>query len=331
MILLAALAALALQTPPTASRPSAPPATTPAAQPAPQTVDFARLEVADGAGPAIEVGIWTPPSNGTGDDSRRPMIVISHGNGGDFRSHEATARALAQAGFTVAALTHTGDNWRDQSQAADVAQRPRQIHVLIDYLTGQWDGRGRIDPDRIGAFGFSSGGFSVLTAAGGKPDLSRVVDHCRAHPDFYDCRLVSAHPEAIQSAAIQSWVHDARIKAVAAAAPALGFTFTREGLSGVTQPVQLWRAEEDHVLPSPFYAEPVRDALPRPPEYRVVPGADHFDFLPPCSARLAAAAPIICAATPGFDRAAFQDGFNREIIRFFSQTLSPTAGPARGL
>ncbi|MDK2747835.1 MAG: prolyl oligopeptidase family serine peptidase [Brevundimonas sp.] len=331
MILLAALAALALQTPPSAAVPSAPPATTPAAQPAPQTVGFTRLEVADGAGPAIEVGIWTPPSNGTGDDARRPLIVISHGNGGDFRSHEATARALAQAGFTVAALTHTGDNWRDQSQAANVAQRPRQIHVLIDYLTGQWDGRGRIDPDRIGAFGFSSGGFSVLTAAGGKPDLSRVVDHCRPHPDFYDCRLVSAHPEAIQAAAVQDWIHDARIKAVVAAAPALGFTFTREGLSGLTQPVQLWRAEDDHVLPSPFYAEPVRDALPRPPEYRVVSGADHFDFLPPCSARLAAAAPIICVATPGFDRAAFQEGFNREIIRFFSQALSPTAGPAEDL
>lgn len=321
MILLAALAALALQTPPPAAGPSAPPATTPAAQPAPQTVGFARLEVPDGAGPAIEVGIWTPPSNGTGDDARRPLIVISHGNGGDFRSHEATARALAQAGFTVAALTHTGDNWRDQSQAANVGQRPRQIHVLIDYLTGQWDGRAGIDPDRIGAFGFSSGGFSVLTAAGGKPDLSRVIDHCRANPNFYDCRLVSAHPEAIQSAAVQKWVHDTRIKAVVAAAPALGFTFTREGLSGVTQPIQLWRAEADHVLPSPFYAEPVRDALPRPPEYRVVSGADHFDFMPPCSARLAAAAPIICVATPGFDRAAFQEQFNRDVVRFFRQTL----------
>ncbi|OYW91431.1 MAG: hypothetical protein B7Z13_12540 [Caulobacterales bacterium 32-67-6] len=259
MILLAALAALALQTPPSAAGPSAPSATTPAAQPAAQTVGFTRMEVADGAGPAIEVGIWTPPPNGTGDDARRPLIVISHGNGGDFRSHEATARALAQAGFTVAALTHTGDNWRDQSQAADVAQR--------------------------------------------------------------DCRLVSAHPEAIQAAAVQDWIHDARIKAVAAAAPALGFTFTREGLSGVTQPVQLWRAEDDHVLPSPFYAEPVRDALPRPPAYRVVPGADHFDFLPPCSARLAAAAPIICVATPGFDRAAFNEDFNREVVRFFRQTL----------
>ncbi|WAC59452.1 alpha/beta hydrolase family protein [Brevundimonas sp. SL130] len=306
-----ALAALNLQAAPL---PVAPPASPVVAA---QTVDFARLEIADGAGPAIEAGVWTPPSKA---GTRRPLIVISHGNGGDFRSHEATARALAQAGFTVAALTHTGDNWRDQSQATNVAQRPRQLHVLIDYLVKDWTGRDAIDPARVGAFGFSSGGFTVLTAAGGEPDLGRVLDHCRAHPEFYDCGLVSSHG-APPSVMDQTWGHDARIKSVVAAAPALGFTFTRQGLSGVTQPVQLWRAEGDHVLPSPFYAEPVRDALPRPPEYHSVPVADHFDFLPPCSSRLAALAPVICTPTPGFDRAAFQDQFNREVIGFFRRTL----------
>lgn len=322
-MILAALAALALQTQPLAA--PSPQMTTPAAAATAQTVDFTRLGVPDGAGPAIEVGVWTPASQG---GAPLPLIVISHGNGGDFRSHEATARALAGAGFAVAALTHTGDNWRDRSQATDMAQRPRQIHVVLDYLTNQWEGRNSIDPDRIGAFGFSSGGFSVLTAAGGEPDLGRMGDHCRAHPDFYDCRLVSAQPVPARSAPArgQDWVHDGRIKAVVVAAPALGFTFTREGLAGVTQPVQLWRAERDHILPSPFYAEPVRDALPRPPEYREVPGADHFDFLPPCSPQLAAAAPAICVATPDFDRAAFQNDFNREIVGFFRRTLLGSAG-----
>lgn len=313
------LAALTLQAAPL---PDARPASVPSASPSvdrslPQAVTFARLEIPDGAGPAIEAGVWTPAPK---TETRLPLIVISHGNGGDFRSHEATARALAQAGFAVAALTHTGDNWRDQSQATNVAQRPRQLHVLIDYMTTQWDGRGGIDPNRIGAFGFSSGGFTVLTAAGGEPDLGRILDHCRAHPEFYDCGLVATHG-APPSVMDQTWVHDARIRSVVAAAPALGFTFTRKGLSGLTQPVQLWRAERDRVLPSPFYAEPVRDALPRPPEYHSVPVADHFDFLPPCSTRLAALAPMICTPTPGFDRAAFQADFNRQIIDFFSRTL----------
>lgn len=115
--------------------------------------------------------------------------------------------------------------------------------------------------------------------------------------------------------------HDARIRALVVAAPALGYTFTREGLRDVTQPVQLWQAGADQILPSPFYAEPVRDGLPTVPEYHRIDGAGHFDFLPPCSPELAANAPMICAPTPGFDRAAFHETLSREVIRFFKTRL----------
>jgi len=163
----------------------------------------------------------------------------------------------------------------------------------------------------------------VLAAAGGNPDLTQLVDHCRTHPGFSDCRLVSQHPEAMQPRAqgAPRLTHDTRIKALVVAAPALGFTFTREGLADVTQPVQLGQAGADQILPSPFYAEPARDALPRPPEYHRVEGAGHFDFLAPCSPELAANAPMICAPTPGFDRAGFHQTLNREIIRFFRARL----------
>ena len=43
------------------------------------------------------------------------------------------------------------------------------------------------------------------------------------------------------------WVHDPRIKAAVAAAPAIGYAFGRDGLRHVRVPVQLWRAEFDHV------------------------------------------------------------------------------------
>ena len=283
-------------------------------------VAFSRLTVIDADHPAIEAGVWWPAEAAT---SPRPMVVISHGNGGDFRSHHDTAKALAQGGFVVATLTHTGDNWRDQSRATDVVGRTRQLSALIDYLLTQWEGRASIDAGRIGAFGFSAGGFTVLAAAGGNPDLSRLMDHCRANPRFYDCRLIGQHPETVQAASDQppQFTHDTRVKALVVAAPALGFTFTREGLSGVTQPIQLWQAGSDQILPAPFYAEPVRDNLPTPPEYHRIDGAGHFDFLPPCSPELAAAAPMICAPTPGFDRAAFHDRLNAEVVRFFEAEL----------
>lgn len=317
---LAAAFAFALSAPTTSPPPGAAQASPPASSPAraaTQDVVSLRLSVPDGDGPAIEAGVWLPGPSFTGP---RPLVVISHGSGGDFQSHRDTAEALARAGFVVASLTHTGDNWRDQSQATNVVQRPRQLSVLIDYMVGRWEGRETIDPDRIGAFGFSFGGFTVLTAAGGEPDMSRIAEHCRARPAFYDCRLMSARPAAA-AGATPAWTHDARLRAVVAAAPALGFTFTREGLAGVTQPVQLWKAGADQILPAPFYAEPVRDALPRAPEFHQAEGAGHFDFLPPCTAQLAAAAPIICTPTPGFDRAAFHEDLNREVVRFFQAHL----------
>ena len=317
-VLLASCATAAA--PATANPPLAAPQ--PAGQAGPSIRDgvaFSRLTVIDGDRPAIEAGVWYPAEAAT---APRPIIVISHGHGGDFRSHIDTAQALAKAGFVVATLTHTGDNWRDQSRATDVVDRARQLSVLIDHMLGQWEGRAGIDAGRIGAFGHSAGAFNVLAAAGGNPDLTRLGDHCRANPGFYDCRLVGQHPGTMTGAQDAPLLpHDARLKAMAVAAPALGFTFTREGLAHVTQPVQLWQAGADQILPAPFYVEPVRDALPRPPEYVRVDGAGHFDFLPPCSPELAANAPMICAPTPGFDRAAFHEVLNREMIRFFQTHL----------
>jgi len=114
---------------------------------------------------------------------------------------------------------------------------------------------------------------------------------------------------------------DARIKAAVIVAPALGFSFGRQGLRNVRVPVQLWRAESDHILPNPDYAQAVRDALPQPAEYHVVANADHFDFLAPCSAQLEKFAPDICVERPGFDRAAFHQQFDAEVVRFFERTL----------
>lgn len=281
-------------------------------------VAFRPLTAVDPAGPPLEGGVWLPADAEPG--RTYPLVVMSHGNGGIYSGHSDTAEALAAAGFIVAAVNHTGDNYRDQSRASEVIDRPRQLKVLIDHMVSAWDGP-PVDPARIGAFGFSSGGFTVLAAAGGRPDLRRVLEHCRDHPDFYDCRLIRNQPPSTAQVD-RAWTHDTRIRAVVAAAPALGYTFTREGLTDVTQPVQLWRAGQDRVLPHPFYAQAVHDALPTPPEYHVVEAADHFDFLPPCSPQLEAAAPIICQPTPGLDRATFHVTFNAEVVAFFTRTLS---------
>ncbi len=290
---------------------------------------YERTRLADGA----EVGIWYPargvptrqsaglyelmvvrdaPPLGT----RLPLIVMSHGSGGQYLGHHDTAEALARAGFVVAALTHVGDNYRDQSRATDMPARAAALSALVSYMLDDWRSRQSIDRTRIGAFGFSAGAFTVLAAAGAVPDLSLIAGHCAAHPEAFECRLVRANPG---SAVAWQPRRDPRIRAIVVAAPALGYTFTAAGSRDVTIPVQLWRAAEDDILRAPFYAEAVRAALPRRAEFHDVPGARHFDFLAPCAT---AAPPLpICAPTPGFDRAAFHQQFNRQVTRFFRRHL----------
>jgi predicted dienelactone hydrolase len=177
-------------------------------------------------------------------------------------------------------------------------------------------GRAAIDPQRVGMFGFSAGGFTTLAIIGGVPDFTKIGPTCQQYPGDFACKLV-AKSESPVVAPATTVVADARVKSAVVAAPALGFTFSPDGLKKVKVPVQLWRAENDVLVPHPRYAEAVRLALPETPDYHVVPNAGHYDFLAPCSDALASIAPAICTSAAGFDRAAFHAGFDSEVVKLF--------------
>lgn len=287
-------------------------------------VRFEEVRISNGSERQMIAGVWRAAAERAGH--RLPLVVISHGGAAAYQVHADTAIALARAGFVAAAVSHAGDTWDDQSHVMELWRRPQQLHRLVSYMLEEWTGRGALDPKQVGAFGFSNGGFTVLVAAGGRPDLDRVGVYCQDHPDHDLCMAIKqagfdpVHPPI--HVPPNAWVPDGRIKAVVAAAPAFGYTFDRAGLSSVRVPVQLWRAADDRHQPHPYYEEAVRAALPGPADYHVVPLAGHFAFLPPCDERLAAAQPAICKDAPGFDRAAFHKAFNTEIVRFFRVHLA---------
>lgn len=312
-----------------------------AAPAAASNVGFEELTVANGAEKPLTIGVWYPTDaaerttrlqpfvqavapGGAVAGSGLPLVVFSHGTGSWYGGHYDTALALARAGFVVAAVSHAGDTYYDHSRAAMIWDRSGQIHRLIDYMLGEWPDHARIDRERVGAFGFSAGGFTTLVVAGGVPTLERTQAQCRDHPTYFECGVARTLPnrDAVIAGLPNSvWVHDARVKAAVVAAPALGYAFGKDGLRKVRIPIQLWRDEDDHILPNPDYAEAVRIALPQAPEYHVVPNADHYDFLAPCSPMMAARAPDVCVERPGFDRAAFHEAFDRQVVQFFERTL----------
>ncbi len=303
-------------------------------------VGFERVSVPDGDNPALEAGIWYPSDAAVSAQSlgafqqtvapgaavkgeRLPLIVFSHGSGGSFEGHYDTAIALAEAGFVVAGVTHTGDNYRDQSALTRVDNRPRHIKRLVDFMVGAWPQRERIDTKRIGMFGFSAGGFTTLAVIGANPDLARVAPYCAANPQEWACQK-AAGTRIDWATNPVTFEHDARITAAVIAAPALGFSLTPEGLRNITVPVQLWRGDQDEILPHPRHAQHIYDSLPVKPDYRVVANAGHFVFLAPCSPALERVAPAICQDPKGFDRVAFHREFNAAAVAFLKAKLGQT-------
>lgn len=108
-------------------------------------------EVIVDAGPLgrLPVGVWSPgdgpaapqplgtftqvvAKGGPVAGNHLPLIVMSHGTGGWYGGHYDTALALARAGFVVAALSHTGDTYEDDSQAVHIERRPSQFKRVVE-------------------------------------------------------------------------------------------------------------------------------------------------------------------------------------------------------
>ena len=287
---------------------------------------------ADGSSPAISGAVWYPCAtaptaimlgpfqiSATRDcpiaGTKLPLVVISHGRTGSYLGHRDTARALADAGFVVAAISHPGDNARDTAHADELPvfiERPADIKRLVDYMLGSWSQASAIDANRIGLFGFSRGGYTGLVLLGANPGFSSRIGMCAGQ--------TSTLCEQVREGRLEPLVHDGRIKAAVIADP-LSIFFTKASFADVRVPIQLWRSERggDGVTPESVAA--VAGELPMKTALRTVPNAQHFAFLPPCPEELARSAPEICTDPPGFDRAAFHREFNAQVVEFFQREL----------
>lgn len=69
-------------------------------------------------------------SNESNAATTHPLIMLSHGTGGNNLTRHELAAALARSGYIVAALTHPGDNFRDRSMVGSpkyLSECPRQV------------------------------------------------------------------------------------------------------------------------------------------------------------------------------------------------------------
>ncbi|MBI3497781.1 MAG: hypothetical protein HY058_10810 [Proteobacteria bacterium] len=258
-------------------------------------------------------------------EGRFPLIVVSHGTGGDVLGHHDSLTALARAGFIAATVQHPRDNYRDDSGFGTDLQtigRPHHIVALIDGVIADARLGPRIDPTRIGMVGHSAGGYTTIVVIGGRPNFALRADYMKANPDDPLMRRAQA-VGGVQRRPDLALIADPRVKAAIVMAPALGFVFDAAGLASIKVPLRIYQAQADEVLPGQWNAERLGRLMPNAPEYQVLPGAGHFVFIAPCSEEMARRAPAICTDPPGIDRAAIHARLNAEIVDFFQRTLRP--------
>lgn len=283
--------------------------------------------------------VFLPPPGlvGTGPAAgRHPLLLLSHGTGGSAGSLEWLAAGLAARGYIVAGVDHPGNNaleplTRDGFQLW--WERATDLSQMLDALLADPQIGAHVDASRIGAIGFSLGGYTVLALAGGRVDPEAFAAFCASdradaicHPPEMD-RLppgvAAADPSPETQASLaraRDLYRDARIKAVFALAPALGQAFTADSLASITVPVALLGGDQDVTVPVDSNIRFLAGHIPGA-RMQLYPGAGHYSFLGLCRPALVNDLALFCREGPGVDRAALHRHSIEVAQRFFAETL----------
>ena len=269
----------------------------------------------------------------------KPLVVISHGNGGSRLGHHDLATYLASHGFIVATLNHPKDDFEDTSGVGHVevlAGRPVQVKSTISMLLADPHWKTLIDPTRIGVAGFSAGGYTSLMVAGAKPRLTLFKDFCDRYPK--DDNVCGQRPQFEAEAAKAGLTigqmfqqtqdqlgrygstNDPRVKAAFVMAP-LSLIFDAHSFDAVSIPIYLYYGQNDHVLRPEANARHIQPLIHTLAGVKEVPDADHWVFLAPCTPALATQIPELCSDPAGVDRKQVHAQINADALAFFRKAL----------
>ena len=118
-------------------------------------------------------------------DGNFPIVLLSHGMGGNVRSLAWLATDLAERGAIVVSVNHPNTTWGDFDLSAgmDHWTRAQDLSAALDAVMTDPQFAGHIDQSRIMAAGFSYGGWTALSLGGALGNLQGYVDHCADDAD----------------------------------------------------------------------------------------------------------------------------------------------------
>lgn len=266
-----------------------------------------------------------------------PLVALSHGTGGSAMQMAWLATYLAARGYIAVAVNHPGNNavtgYTTQG-FVEGWERARDITTAItDMLSDPRFGE-RIDIGRIGAAGFSYGGYTMMELAGATTDFNRLLAWCDQvknacnPPEMPD--LMQRFQAIQQKPDVQDAIHhsgdsyrDARIRAVLAIAPAVARAFTPQSLQQIAIPVEIVAGASDQMAPpadnAKFFARNITGA-----QLTILNGGvGHYTFLDVCTEAGKKRFPQFCLDNPDVDRQTIHTEVGQMAADFFDRELAP--------
>lgn len=274
------------------------------------------------------------------DQERYPLVLISHGTGGCAPALLWLGHALAAHGYIVAAVNHHGNTCGEAKLDARGFflwwERAKDLSAVLDQLLQDPTFGPHIDKQRIGAAGFSLGGYTVITVAGGRIDRARYLRFCDSPERDFTCGPQPEFPQAPQlfqafeqsdPVVKQALLHsgdsyrDPRIRAVFAMAPVFASGFASKDLADIHIPVEIVVGAGDTTSPPATNAERYASLI-HGARLQVIPGpVGHYDFAPVCTEEGKKMIERICDDAHGVDRRAVQREVSAAAVEFFGHTL----------
>ena len=259
------------------------------------------------------------------DGLKHPLVVFSHGAGGNGSGYAWFGQYLASHGYLVAMVYHYRANTFDSSALYvrnRLWQRPRDVSLDITHLLADKTWGPHIDPNQIGAAGHSQGGFTALWLGGAKvnPDLfvayQRGWKNNQVVPSYLREQMQLDAEPAVN-------VRDDRVKAAFAMAPGdiQGFGMDEAGLRQMTIPAYIIVGAADTATPPKENAEFAAKYIPHA-KLDVLPGqVSHEIFDNECDQVGRDNYPDACIDAPGVDRAKLHEYIGNAALKFFDANL----------
>jgi predicted dienelactone hydrolase len=176
---------------------------------------------------------------------KHPLILMSHGWGGNAVRMAWLEAGLAAKGAIVVAVNHPNSTTGDlrYNSALNHWTRAQDLSAALDYVLKDPEFAGVIDPARIYAAGYSYGGWTALSIAGLRGRREGFEQYCRAAGDGSDfCRELKREGveiSAIDRTKYEASYKDGRIAAVAAIEPGLTWGLATGEVTELDMPVLL--------------------------------------------------------------------------------------------